>query len=45
MYLERDIIKQILPLNEIRLQSNTEVINYCQKAIRNYENILEKQTQ
>ena len=43
LYLERDIMKQIAPINDTCLQLNTEMINHCQKAIRNFENVLEKQ--
>ena len=43
LYLERNSIKQMQPLDEIKFRRNTDLINYCVEAIMIFENILEKQ--
>ena len=43
LYLERNSIKQTLPLDETKFQLNTDTINYCAEAILVLENMLRKQ--
>ena len=40
---ERNILEQATPLDETSLQQNTDTIEYVQKAIGHYENVLELQ--
>ena len=39
---ERNILKQTVPVDETRLQLNTDIANFAQETIKHYENKLEK---
>ena len=43
LYLERNSIKQTIPLDEAKIQLNTDTINYCAEATLVLENMLRKQ--
>ena len=43
LYLERNSIKQTLPLDETKFQLNTDTINYCAEATLVLESMIRKQ--
>ena len=43
LHLERNIIKQTSPLNKMKFQHNTDILNSCVEAIMSLEEMLKRQ--